>query len=220
MLCHVRSLRERCCPSHSPDLRPWIAEVQRPTWRAFGARRSCALGKFAGKSRGLFSSVFSCASSAEEPFSLGRGLTIRFRISSWASPFLAVGQVLKRQRRPFRIALAAAAIRLETPSSHASGRGPTHHRSGTRQRGSTRSRSARRTPLPQGTVEYVRRSSSRCTIDQTPEGRKSFDTECRNALRNDELNSRYSAKTSQPRYMRLSTASVTKAVACAASANV
>src|SRR5581483_7862797 len=30
----------------------------------------------------------------------------------------------------------------------------------------------------------------------------------------------YSAKTSQPRYMRLSTASVTKAVACAASANV
>jgi len=35
--------RERCCPSHSPGLRPWIAELRRPTWRAFGARRSCVL---------------------------------------------------------------------------------------------------------------------------------------------------------------------------------
>lgn len=81
------AVRERCCSSHSPDLRPWITELRRPTWGAFGARRSCGLVKFAGKSRGLFGSVFSCASGAEEPFSLRRGLEVGCRISSWASPF-------------------------------------------------------------------------------------------------------------------------------------
>jgi hypothetical protein len=47
---------------------------RRPTWRGLGARRSCAFAKFAGKSRGLFSSELHCADSAEEPFSLRRGL--------------------------------------------------------------------------------------------------------------------------------------------------
>src|SRR4029079_12652237 len=42
----------------------------------------------------------------------------------------------------------------------------------------------------------------------------------RNGFTNAERKERYSAKTSQPRYMRLSTASVTNAVAWAASANV
>jgi hypothetical protein len=31
---------ERCFPSHSPTLRPWIALGARPTWRSFGARAS------------------------------------------------------------------------------------------------------------------------------------------------------------------------------------
>jgi hypothetical protein len=74
--------------------------------------------------------------------------------------FSGVERVLKRRRRSFRIALATAAMRLKTLSSHASGRGPTHHRSGARRRASTRSRTARRTPLRQGTCVYVSRSAS------------------------------------------------------------
>jgi hypothetical protein len=38
---------ERCCPCHSPTLRPWIDATGlrtpagcRPTWRGFGARAS------------------------------------------------------------------------------------------------------------------------------------------------------------------------------------
>jgi hypothetical protein len=48
-LCHARPITERCFPSHSPTLRPWIvgrlAHVRagrRPTWRGFGARSSVA----------------------------------------------------------------------------------------------------------------------------------------------------------------------------------
>jgi hypothetical protein len=73
---------ERCCSSHSPTLRPWIAGIRRPTWRSFGARRSCVSGECAGKSRSLFSSEFCCAENAEEPFSLRRGLEFRFGISA------------------------------------------------------------------------------------------------------------------------------------------
>jgi hypothetical protein len=50
---------ERCCPCHSPTLRPWIAERRRrypdgrrPTWRSFGARASRRWSKLAGKSLG------------------------------------------------------------------------------------------------------------------------------------------------------------------------
>jgi hypothetical protein len=42
-----RPYAERCCPSHSPTLRPWITDLRmrnpggrRPTWRGFGARAS------------------------------------------------------------------------------------------------------------------------------------------------------------------------------------
>jgi hypothetical protein len=51
LLCHARPNAERCFPSHSPTLRPWItgrfAHVRagrRPTWRGFGARSSLAAG--------------------------------------------------------------------------------------------------------------------------------------------------------------------------------
>ena len=47
---------ERCCPCHSPTLRPWIAgrslrnaAGDRPTWRSFGARRSCRYRKSQAK---------------------------------------------------------------------------------------------------------------------------------------------------------------------------
>jgi hypothetical protein len=65
---------ERCFPSHSPTLRPWIVEMRRPTWRGFGARRSCDFGKCACKSRSVISSEFCCAESAVGPFSRRRGL--------------------------------------------------------------------------------------------------------------------------------------------------
>ena len=74
-LCHVQSEAERCFPSHSPTLRPWIDDVplrmkvdRRPTWRSFGARASRAVLKnrklkhtlnflryFSAKRRGSFS---------------------------------------------------------------------------------------------------------------------------------------------------------------------
>ena len=59
--------------------------------------------KIAGKSRGLFSSEFCCAESAEEPFSLRRGLEFSLALSSWASPFGCVDFGLRtRRRRPSR----------------------------------------------------------------------------------------------------------------------
>src|SRR5205823_12165466 len=56
VLCLVRAKAERCFPSLSPTLRPWIADrrlrtlgaVRRPTWRSFGARASNAGRNIAG----------------------------------------------------------------------------------------------------------------------------------------------------------------------------
>jgi hypothetical protein len=49
-----QSVLRRCCSSHSPTLRPWIAAAvgagRASSWRRSGARRSRSLSKFAGKS--------------------------------------------------------------------------------------------------------------------------------------------------------------------------
>jgi hypothetical protein len=104
---------ERCCSSHSPTLRPWIAEIRRPTWRSFGARRSCVFGKCVGKSRGVFSSEFCCAESAGGSFSLRRGLgSVVAHLKLGITPLVASTCFQIRRRRPFRIALAQAVIRL------------------------------------------------------------------------------------------------------------
>jgi hypothetical protein len=80
----------RCCPSHSPTLRPWIARSAvcatgsgRPSWRRSGARRSPTFRKSAGKSRRYFNSVIYCAET-REGLSLSSGASSRPGVSQAA----------------------------------------------------------------------------------------------------------------------------------------
>ena len=73
-LCHGRPKPNDVFHATRLPFDPGSPLTRCPTWRSVGARRSCGLRKFAGKSRGLFSSEFACADGAEEPFSLRRGL--------------------------------------------------------------------------------------------------------------------------------------------------
>jgi hypothetical protein len=68
--------RERCCPSHSPTLRPWIAATLGYVVLRGGALEPGALVSFEksqAKARAYSGCDFPCRST-EEPFSLGRGL--------------------------------------------------------------------------------------------------------------------------------------------------
>ena len=141
---------ERCCSSHSPTLRPWIAEMRRPTWRSFGARRSCVSVQCACKSRSLFSSEFCCAESAEGPFSLRRGLEFSLGIS--AEHHLSK---LKFRAGDTKKATLSGRPRLKRlcglnrVSSHTSQRGP-GHQTALPVRGCARTRPARHKPVSRG----------------------------------------------------------------------
>jgi hypothetical protein len=75
-----RALAQRCFPSHSPTLRPWIvsgrvahSRPSRPAWRGLGARFRRVVRKTACKSRCTCQSAISHAD-APSTFSLRRGL--------------------------------------------------------------------------------------------------------------------------------------------------
>ena len=80
----------RCCPSHSPTLRPWIARSAvcatgsgRPSWRRSGARRSPTFRKSAGKSHRYSNSVIYRAETGEG-LSLSSGASSRPGVSQAA----------------------------------------------------------------------------------------------------------------------------------------
>jgi len=111
---------ERCCPCHSPTLRPWIAGRRlrvprrgRPAWRSFGARALHACSKSAGKSTRYSSSVFFNAT-AREVFLSQAGP--RFELDLFQAehhPSLPiVFRLRKRRRRPAGSPSLGAAIQL------------------------------------------------------------------------------------------------------------
>jgi hypothetical protein len=97
----------RCFPSHSPTLRPWIgrdaaasARISRPAWRGSGARRSCSPRKSQGKAADIRSALFP-ARGRRGPFSLGRGLIVRLTLVQAGHHLVArVGWGQKRRGRP------------------------------------------------------------------------------------------------------------------------
>ena len=103
------SKAERCCPSHSPTLRPWITDrrMRYPGWPTSYVEElwSPSLAHVAENQQAKAGAKY------QHPFlspygrslSPSGGASIRSRpSSSWASPrFVSVGHLQKRRRRPF-----------------------------------------------------------------------------------------------------------------------
>jgi hypothetical protein len=158
LLCHARLNTERCFPSHSPTLRPWItgrfAHVRggrRPTWRGFGARSSVA-GQINRtlKHTLLYRALFSAS---RESFSLRRGLDFDLTLVQaehhlWSE---LADRLHKQRRRPIGSPSTGSLCGLGT-SAHTSQRGIGRNRAG----GSHRTYAStalptRPAPLRQGT---------------------------------------------------------------------
>ena len=112
---HVLVL-QRCCPSLSPTLRPWIAPAagrttgaSRPSWRRSGARRSRGSRNEQAKAAVIATASITAPERARTFLSQAGP-----RVSSWSSsaehrPFSGGGSIaLKRRRRPSRVALASS----------------------------------------------------------------------------------------------------------------
>jgi hypothetical protein len=96
-VCMSRSAQaERCCSSHSPALRPWIARTfNRAASYVEGiwSRALLPLRKFAGKSSGLFSSEFSLREAQRGLSLLGGASSRNSGFSSWASLLYVVAGI-------------------------------------------------------------------------------------------------------------------------------
>ena len=102
------SKAERCCPSHSPTLRPWITDcrMRYPGWTASYVEElwSPSLAHITenrqAKAGAKYQHPF--LSPCGRSLSPSGGASIRSRpSSSWASPrFVSVGHLQKRRRRP------------------------------------------------------------------------------------------------------------------------
>ena len=96
---------ERCCPCHSPTLRPWIAAARRARrltssyveefWSPYPRHPSW---NWQAKADAYSPSAFS-ARKAEESFSLRRGLDSIQCFSSWASPLDLAASATKKATR-------------------------------------------------------------------------------------------------------------------------
>ena len=112
---------ERCCPSHSPTLRPWITDrrMRYPGWTTSYVEElwSPSLAHVAGNRQAKAGAKYQhpFLSPCGRSLSPSGGASIRSRpSSSWASPrFVSVGHLQKRRRRPGWVALARAAMRLD-----------------------------------------------------------------------------------------------------------
>ena len=135
----------RCCPSHSPTLRPWIGRrrlrdrpVVRPTWRGIGAGASGAMAKMRRQKHGVLAQRHF---GAAEGLSLSGGASIRsydffkLSITSGALGLRAASETTKATLlgRPRTEPLC----RLGT-SGHASGRERCRCRADRRQTGGRR----------------------------------------------------------------------------------
>jgi hypothetical protein len=86
-LWHGRLAADRCFLCLSPTLRPWIAGSGVLRGGALEPGALAVSEKWAGKSRTEFSTELPGPESAEEPFSLRRGLDCDQGFSRWASSF-------------------------------------------------------------------------------------------------------------------------------------
>jgi hypothetical protein len=102
------SKAERCCPSHSPTLRPWITDrrMRYPGWTTSYVEElwSPSLAHIAGNRQAKAGAKYQhpFLSPCGRSLSPSGGASIRSRpSSSWASPrFVSVGHLQKRRRRP------------------------------------------------------------------------------------------------------------------------
>jgi hypothetical protein len=109
LLSHAREVREAilsmplaCSSTLDRRSQLRVCEFGRPTWRRFGAGRSCSRSKTAGKSRTANAVTSFSASGTEEPFSLRRGLESYVSFSSWASPLWSRVTSLETTKATFR----------------------------------------------------------------------------------------------------------------------
>jgi hypothetical protein len=123
---------ERSCLCHSPTLRPWITARRRPTWRSFGARRSCSIRQISRQKQKLIQQQLLGANCAGGPFSLRRGLEVqlsRFKLSI----ILSIDSLTTKATlsgRP-RLKLVCGQIASSHTSQRGRGRSPTGERRGT-----------------------------------------------------------------------------------------
>jgi hypothetical protein len=89
---------ERCCPSHSPTLRPWIAGRRRPSWRGFGARaRGVLLQNVQAKANAFIPASYLQLSAAR--LSLSGGASIRSLSPSDVHHLCAIESVASERKK-------------------------------------------------------------------------------------------------------------------------
>jgi hypothetical protein len=95
---------ERCCSSHSPALRPWIARSRKSSVVLRGGDLepgALAASEIRRQKQRLIQQRIQPARSAEGPFSLRRGLESElWFLKLGITPFRSMGSGSKRRRRP------------------------------------------------------------------------------------------------------------------------
>jgi len=146
---------KRSCLCHSPTLRPWIADIRRPTWRGFGARRRRYFKKMRRQKQPFIQQRINVREKRSRTFLSQTGPRVQLVFFKLGITFrMVVFRLLNDEGDPLGSPSRRAAMRLNA-SAHASRRGPPRPRAGSGRRRAGARRPPRR-PAP------LRRGTSRC----------------------------------------------------------